>query len=670
MEKQIYLKKIGCSNCGAELFFDPGTQMTNCNFCGSKFQIENTKDEEIIMPDGILPFKITKKQYEDAVLGWLSEGDYTPDDILNSTVFESVNGVYLPMWFFKGRYHGNWSASSGYNRTEYYNEYSESQKKMVRKSRTVTDWRPSSGQCSGEFTILAFAGVGKGIKSDIAVYAHGTSFSRGDLKPFDSQYTMGFNIIDFTTDDHSTWDSLGKIQADSQVETDAKRRIPGDKYKDFYCDVLYDKEKPLRVYVPFWITNYKYDEREFHVYMDGTTSSRIQGVRPEDQARKDEVKKKFYKGHISAVLVVLFFIIAANSSHDSKDVFNSLASWAIALTAVMYGIGYYQKSKIIKESKEKRQKILNNVLNGISNEETLGFDEKKIESNDSNAVFKMKYILIIALSLISIITIFLVKTNKTNDVNSSNNNSEIEISNNFNKEDDIYKSDSTQKESSEVALDVQLFDLYQNIEYTSDGSGSVEILEFEKDERNDLNIIYSSNNNKKIKLGFNGNSIFFKQNINKLYVIDNIRDQNAKFDLINPDGSVQVFEANVKNKVNSILNNYYLDANSNNFNANNYFDQNVDAYIGVKNTTPNEINKFFANNDFNEANSIFKENTLIFEENKGNLNFWSYWIEFSCYRPSKNKYQECKIKIIVGLNKQLKICSYKEVKVENLNFHL
>jgi len=55
----------------------------------------------------------------------------------------------------------------------------------VERTRTVTDLRPSSGQCSGEFSILAFAGAGKGIKPDIAVYAHGNSFYRGELKAYD-----------------------------------------------------------------------------------------------------------------------------------------------------------------------------------------------------------------------------------------------------------------------------------------------------------------------------------------------------------------------------------------------------------------------------------------------------------------------------------------------------
>lgn len=367
MEKQLQLKKIGCSNCGAELIFDPGTQMTNCNFCGSQFQIGNAQDDEIVMPDGILPFKISKQQYEDSVLAWLSEGDYTPDDILNSTVFESVNGVYLPMWLYKGRYHGNWSASSGYNRREEYSEWSESQKKMVRKTRTVTDWRPSSGQCSGEFTILAFAGAGKGIKPDIAIYAHGTSFSRGDMNPFDSKYSLGFSIVDFTKDEHSTWDTLGKIQADSQVESDAKQRIPGDKYKDFYCDVLYDKEQPLRVYVPFWITYYKYNEREFHVYMDGTSTSRIQGVRPEDQARKDVVKKLIWKTWILGIIAsialggIVGYFANMNVEYDFERNGTPGTLACIGGIIVTYFIQKNKVNKILNESKARRQEILRNL---------------------------------------------------------------------------------------------------------------------------------------------------------------------------------------------------------------------------------------------------------------------------------------------------------------------
>jgi hypothetical protein len=363
MENQLNLKKIGCSSCGAELIFDPGTQMTNCNFCGSKFEIDKVQDEEIVTPDGILPFQVTKENYEHAVLTWLSEGDYTPDDILNSTIFDSVNGVYLPMWFFKGTYNGNWSASSGYDRRETY--LAKEGSKLVERTRTVTDWRPSNGNCSGIFDCLAFAGVGKGIKNDIAIYSHGTTFNRGELKPYDSKYTLGFNLIEYTVDEIDTWETLGKTQADSYVESITKGRIPGDRYKDFYLDVLYTKEKPLRTYVPFWITNYKYNDSEFHVYMDGTTTTRIQGVRPVDEDRKKEVNKKYIPGHIGCGITIFAFLVIAYGLQDMSDDKKYGPLWGlIIITIVLYIRGEMQKNKIIKESKEKRQNILNNLRNG------------------------------------------------------------------------------------------------------------------------------------------------------------------------------------------------------------------------------------------------------------------------------------------------------------------
>jgi hypothetical protein len=260
------------------------------------------------------------------------------------------------MWFYKGRYSGNWSASSGYDRRETYLA-KDSSGKLVEKTRTVTDWRPSSGQCSGQFSILAFAGAGKGIKPDVAVYAHGTTFNRGDLKPYDPKYTMGFSLIEYTIDEHDTWDTLGKIQADALVEAESKARIPGDRYKDFYADALYDKETPLRNYVPFWITNYKYAEKDFHVYMDGTSTSRLQGFRPEDAARKKEVNKKFIPGHILAVLFVLSWFM---------DSFNSTMFWiGLLIVGAAYGIGFYQKSKIINASKARRQEILKSIQKPI-----------------------------------------------------------------------------------------------------------------------------------------------------------------------------------------------------------------------------------------------------------------------------------------------------------------
>ena len=62
-KQELKLNKIGCTNCGAEVLFDPGTQVLNCNFCGSTFEVEEAVEEKVITPDGILPFSIKKEMF-------------------------------------------------------------------------------------------------------------------------------------------------------------------------------------------------------------------------------------------------------------------------------------------------------------------------------------------------------------------------------------------------------------------------------------------------------------------------------------------------------------------------------------------------------------------------------------------------------------------------------
>ena len=168
------LKKIGCKNCGAEVVLTrpPNFQTVTSVEVPMKLNLQRMKEITI---DGILPFSIGKEEYQKEVLKFLSEGDYTPDDILSSSIFESVTGSYIPMWFYSGRYDGNWSASSGYYRTERYMGR-DSNGKLVEKSRTVTDWRPSNGQGQGEYSVFGFAGDHESIQPTIADYAHETNF--------------------------------------------------------------------------------------------------------------------------------------------------------------------------------------------------------------------------------------------------------------------------------------------------------------------------------------------------------------------------------------------------------------------------------------------------------------------------------------------------------------
>jgi hypothetical protein len=115
--------------------------------------------------------------------------------------------------------------------------------------------------------------------------------------------------------------------------------------------------------------------------------------------------------------------------------------------------------------------------------------------------------------------------------------------------------------------------------------------------------------------------------------------------------------------------NYYTDITNNEFNASNYFADNVDQYINYTNTTPDEINSLFFNKkDYTNESVIFDESTFTFQRNFENIYYFNYSINYSCFRPRKNKTQTCDVDIEIGFDKDYKIKSYKEMEIRNLTF--
>jgi hypothetical protein len=119
----------------------------------------------------------------------------------------------------------------------------------------------------------------------------------------------------------------------------------------------------------------------------------------------------------------------------------------------------------------------------------------------------------------------------------------------------------------------------------------------------------------------------------------------------------------------NFVNQYYQDISNHNFTAENYFADNVLQYINRANLTPSDINLIVNNNnDFIDNKSIIINNQLSFDRKDGIINFYNYWIDYNCYRKSKDKYQSCKVKVEIGLNDNNKIISYRELEIKDLLF--
>lgn len=112
-----------------------------------------------------------------------------------------------------------------------------------------------------------------------------------------------------------------------------------------------------------------------------------------------------------------------------------------------------------------------------------------------------------------------------------------------------------------------------------------------------------------------------------------------------------------------VINSFFESFNNNEMNASYYFSEQVTQYINIQNVTPDEINELNSSNtEFINGQQKIIGNKIIVS----GYNSREVWIIFKCFRNSKKKYQECRVKIEFIFDDQNKITSYKELSIMDL----
>ena len=88
-----------CKACGAVLVSDGQVGATECPYCGNPAIVQSTF-EGMNLPDGIIPFTVTKQKAQEALKGYYSGKQLIPDSFVSNNRVEKIQGVYVPFWLF------------------------------------------------------------------------------------------------------------------------------------------------------------------------------------------------------------------------------------------------------------------------------------------------------------------------------------------------------------------------------------------------------------------------------------------------------------------------------------------------------------------------------------------------------------------------------------------
>lgn len=144
---------------------------------------------------------------------------------------------------------------------------------------------------------------------------------------------------------------------------------------------------------------------------------------------------------------------------------------------------------------------------------------------------------------------------------------------------------------------------------------------------------------------------------------------NARIDSLN---AVQIELLFLQNQDYLIerVDSYFVDIVSNNFDAYNYYSDSVDQFINLINVSPEEVNNVFTSErDYTDEQIYFDKDTFTFDKKIGNVYYFTFSIQYKCFRIKRNKTQECDVDIQIGFDENFQIRSYKELKIRNLVFY-
>ncbi|MEO0914718.1 MAG: TFIIB-type zinc finger domain-containing protein, partial [Pseudomonadota bacterium] len=182
---------LSCTNCGAQVEFDPDTHATECPFCATPV-VTDTGTNRHLKPKGVLPFAMSEEAARDAMTRWLGTLWFAPGGLQSyARKGRRMEGIYVPYWTYdadtKSRYRGQRGTVYYENRRVRVQVDGRSQTRTQKVAKVR--WRPVSGQVARFFDdvlVLASRSLPKRFTDALAPW------DLAGLEPYQPQYLAGF----------------------------------------------------------------------------------------------------------------------------------------------------------------------------------------------------------------------------------------------------------------------------------------------------------------------------------------------------------------------------------------------------------------------------------------------------------------------------------------------
>jgi predicted RNA-binding Zn-ribbon protein involved in translation (DUF1610 family) len=257
---------VACQQCGMEISF-PGSQFSaTCPMCGST-QVATVKQSAGIPPDGVIPFKIDKKDAQEKFRAWVKGRWFAPSDFKKRYAEGVLMGMFLPFWTYDANALSSYQGRGGNDRRK---------KDKDGKEKIVTDWYPVRGVVCASFDDIQICASNKE-KNVEGVLPYGTTTN---TKPFSAGYLSGYYAEVYKIKADACFEGAKRIMERtlrSLAESDIERTY--DRAEVTSLSTKYSSVTYKHVLLPLWSSAFGYNGKTYNYAINGETG-KVSGSRP------------------------------------------------------------------------------------------------------------------------------------------------------------------------------------------------------------------------------------------------------------------------------------------------------------------------------------------------------------------------------------------------------
>ena len=301
--KTINKKVIDCESCGSQIMIEDDAVSIRCNFCGSEKVNEKAIEKNLIQPQGIIPFMISKQEAKDKFKEWIKKGWFKPNKLKTLAALGDVHGIYVPFWTYDAKTHTQWSGEAGY----YYYEtetYTDSDGETQTREVQRTRWEYHRGNFDKFFDdILIVASKGLPHKVITPIYP----FELEKVVNFSNNLLVGWEAEIYSLDVLEGYQIADK-QMDKELRRIASNALGGDTQRGLSVHSQKWGQTFKHIILPVWICSYQYNDKTYQFAVNGQTG-KINGSKPTSW-----IKVTFFILFIIAISFGIYYLVTLNNA--------------------------------------------------------------------------------------------------------------------------------------------------------------------------------------------------------------------------------------------------------------------------------------------------------------------------------------------------------------------